>query len=128
MPLTFVGDLLFVSGTLLMAGGQAAAVLLLAGTNRGRRWLAPLTAAGRMGLTVYLTQTLAFTTLFYGYGLAQAYLLGPLAITAAAVTIFAFQLVACSWWLKRFPVGPAEWLWRAGTGSRLPRPQLQTRS
>ena len=128
VPLTFVGDLLFVSGTLLMAGGQAAAVLLLAGTNHGRRWLAPLTAAGRMGLTVYLTQTLAFTTLFYGYGFAQAFRLGPLAITAAAVTIFACQLVACSWWLKRFPVGPAEWLWRAGTGSRLPRPQLQTRS
>ena len=128
VPLTFVGDLLFASGTLLMAGGQAAALLLIAGTNSGRRWLAPLTAAGRMGLSVYLTQTLAFTTLFYGYGLAQAYRLGPLAITAAAVTIFACQLVACSWWLKRFPVGPAEWLWRAGTGSRLPRPQLQTRS
>ncbi len=115
VPLTFTGDLLFTSGTLLVATGEAAAVLLLADTRRGRRWLAPLAAAGRMGLSVYLTQTLAFTTLFYGYGLGQAYRLGPLAVTAAAVGIYAGQLLVCSWWLRRFRYGPAEWLWRTGT-------------
>lgn len=115
VPITFSGDLLFTSGTLLLAAGQAAAVLILAGTDRGRRWLGPLAAVGRMGLSVYLTQTIAFTTLFYGYGFGMAYRLGPPAITAIAVAIFAVQLFACSLWLQRFRYGPAEWLWRAGT-------------
>ena len=115
VPITFAGDLLFAGSTLLLAAGEAAAVLLLASTERWRRSLAPLAAVGRMGLTVYLTQTLAFTTLFYGYGFAQAYRLGPPAITAIAVAIFAVQLLACSLWLQRFRYGPAEWLWRAGT-------------
>lgn len=115
VPITFAGDLLFTGSTLLLAAGEAAAVLLLAGTEQGRRWLAPLAAVGRMGLTVYLTQTLAFTTLFYGYGYAQAYRLGPAAITGIALALFAVQLLACHLWLARFPYGPAEWLWRFGT-------------
>lgn len=115
VPITLCGDLLFTSGTLLLAAGYAATLFVVADTASGRRWVSPLAAVGRMGLTVYLTQTLAFTTLFYGYGFGQAYRLGPLVITAAALAIFAVQLATCSWWLRHFPQGPAEWLWRRGT-------------
>lgn len=119
---TLCGDLLFTSGTLLLAAGYAATLLAVADTARGRRWLSPLAAVGRMGLTVYLTQTLAFTTLFYGYGFGQAYRLGPLTITMAAIVIFSVQVVACSWWLRHFPQGPVEWLWRRGTYAGRPTP------
>jgi uncharacterized protein len=68
-----------------------------------------------MALTVYLTQTLVFTTLFYGYGFGQAFRLGPVAVSAWAVVIFAVQVAGCQWWLKRFRYGPAEWLWRSLT-------------
>ena len=111
----FVGDLLFTFGATALALGYAATLILAAQTPRGRVILAPLIAVGRLGLTVYLTQTLMFTTLFYGYGFGQAFKLGPAAVTAWAVVIFAVQVVACQWWLRYFRFGPVEWLWRSLT-------------
>jgi uncharacterized protein len=67
----------------------------------------------RLALTVYLTQTLMFTTLFYGYGLGQVFRLEPGADTAWAVVIFAVQVVVCQWRARRFRFGPMEWLWRS---------------
>jgi uncharacterized protein len=109
------GDLLFTFGCTALAFGYAAILILAFQTPRGRTVLAPLAGVGRLALTVYLTQTLIFTTLFYGYGFDQAYRLGPAAVTACAVVIFAVQIVACQWWLKYFLFGPVEWLWRSMT-------------
>ena len=110
-----VGDLLFAFGTAALALGYAATLILLAQTPRGRAAIAPLAAVGRLALTVYLTQSLVFTTLFYGYGFGQAFRLGPGAVTAWAVVIFAAQVIGCQWWSRRFRFGPMEWLWRSLT-------------
>ena len=109
------GDLLFTFGCTALALGYAAMLILAFQTPRGRTLLVPLAGVGRLALTVYLTQTLIFTTLFYGYGFGLAYRLGPAAVTASAAAIFAVQVVACQWWLKRFRFGPFEWLWRSLT-------------
>lgn len=109
------GDLLFVFGTVALAFGYAAMVILAAQTQKGRAVLSPLGGVGRMALTVYLTQTLIFTTLFYGYGFGAAFRMGPAAVTTFAVVIFTLQVVACQWWLRRFRFGPVEWLWRSFT-------------
>ena len=111
----FAGDLLFAFGTPALAFGYAATLVLAARTPRGRAALAPLAGVGRLALTVYLTQTLMFTTLFYGYGFGQAFRLGPVAVTAWAVVILGVQLVACQWWSRRFRFGPVEWMWRSLT-------------
>jgi uncharacterized protein len=111
----FAGDLLFAFGIAALALGYAATIILAAQTPRGRAALAPLAGVGRLALTVYLTQTLIFTTLFYGYGFGQAFRLGPSAVTAWAVVIFAVQVVVCKLWLRRFRFGPVEWLWRSVT-------------
>ena len=111
----FLGDLVFAFGTVALALGYAATIIIIAQTRRGRAMLKPLAAAGRLGLTVYLTQTLIFTTLFYGYGFGQAYRIGPVAVSGLALMIFALQVYACQWWLKRFRFGPAEWVWRSLT-------------
>jgi uncharacterized protein len=108
-----VGDLLFVFGSTALALGYAAALVLAAQTPGGRAALAPLARVGRLSLTVYLTQTLMFTTLFYGYGFGQAFRLGPAAVTGWAVALFTLQVVACQWWSRRFRFGPIEWLWRS---------------
>jgi uncharacterized protein len=110
-----VGDLLFVLGTTALALGYVAALVLAAQSPRGRAILTPLAAVGRLALTVYLLQTLLFTTLFHGYGFAQAFRLGPVAVTAWAVVFFAALVVACQWWARRFRLGPVEWLWRSLT-------------
>jgi uncharacterized protein len=109
------GDLLFAFGTTALALGYAAALILAAQTRRRRAVLSPLAVVGRLSLTVYLTQTLMFTTLFYGYGFGQAFRLGPAAVTGWAVAFFAVQVIACQWWSRRFLLGPMEWLWRSLT-------------
>jgi uncharacterized protein len=85
---------------------------------RINRWLA---AIGRMALTTYLTQSVVGVLIFYGYGLG---LYGKVPYTPMfflAVTIFALQIVASTWWLQRFQFGPVEWLWRSLTyGRRMP--------
>jgi len=111
----FAGDLLFTFGVTALALGYAATIVLAAQTSRGRAALMPLAGVGRLALTVYLTQTLMFTTLFYGYGFGQVFRLGPAIVTAWAVVIFAVQVVVCQWWLRRFRFGPVEWLWRSLT-------------
>ena len=111
----FAGDLLFAYGIAALALGYAATIILAAQTPRGRTILAPLAGVGRLALTVYLTQTLMFSTLFYGYGFGQVFRLGPTAVTAWAVLIFAVQVVVCQWWVRRFRFGPMEWLWRSLT-------------
>jgi uncharacterized protein len=118
------GDLLFAFGTPALALGYAATILLAAQTPGGKAALAPLASVGRLGLTVYLTQTLMFTTLFYGYGFGQAFRLGPAAVTAGTLVFFGVQVVVCQWWTRRFRFGPVEWLWRALTYVRWPPMRL----
>jgi uncharacterized protein len=121
VPLEFIGDLSFAYGSTALCFGYAAAIALMARNVRLRRIVQPLGPVGRMALTVYLTQTLAFTTLFYGYGLGQAYRMGPAAVTASAVLIYGLQILGCAWWVKRYRYGPAEWLWRGLTYMEFPR-------
>jgi uncharacterized protein len=108
-----VGDLLLAFGSTALTLGYGAALVLVAQTPRGRAALAPLAEVGRLALTVYLTQTLIFTTLFYGYGFGQVFRVGPVGVTVWAVMIFGAQVVACQWWSRRFLFGPMEWLWRS---------------
>jgi uncharacterized protein len=95
----------------------AAAVLLAWQTTRGRRWLLPLAASGRMALTVYLTQSLICTLIFAGYGLGlsgQPSWAGMLVLTFA---LYGVMMAGSVWWLKRHEFGPVEWLWRRATYS-----------
>lgn len=115
----FVGDFLFTFGSTALSLGYAAAIIVLAQHERWKRIVQPLGAVGRMALTVYLTQTLLFTTLFYGYAFGQVYRIGPAAVTAYAILFFAIQIAACAWWVRRFRFGPMEWLWRSLTYMRI---------
>jgi len=121
VPLEFIGNLSFAYGSTALCFGYAAAIALMARNVRWRHIVQPLGPVGRMALTAYLTQTLAFTTLFYSYGLGQAYRMGPASVTASAVLIFGLQIVVCAWWVKRYRFGPAEWLWRGLTYMEFPR-------
>lgn len=111
----FLGDLLFTYGSTALALGYAAGIVLVAQKPGWQLALRPLQNLGKMALTVYLSGTLMFTTLFYGWGFGQLFLLGPTATTAYAALFLILQLLFCTWWLSRFRFGPAEWLWRSLT-------------
>jgi len=109
------------------ASGLAyAAILLLAfQTNVGARLLAPLAATGRMALTTYLTQSVVCTTLFYSYGLGWFGRVGYTGMFEITFVLFAVQMAASVWWLRRYRFGPAEWLWRTLTYGRAPAMRVE---
>lgn len=115
MAIRFLGDVLFLFGSTALALGFAAGIVLLAEQGKWKNAFSPLQSLGRMGLTIYLSGTLMFTLLFYGYGFGQLYLLGPVATTAYAVVFFALQIIFSSCWLRFFRYGPVEWIWRCLT-------------
>lgn len=125
VPVQFFGDVLFTYGSTLLALGYAAGITLLAQTEYGRRLLTPLGATGRLALTVYLSGTVMFGALFYGFAFGQVFWLGPAAVTGYAVLFFAIQIVFSMWWSNRFRFGPMEWLWRALTYLKFPPMKLQ---
>ena len=112
------GDMVYLGATLLLTGAWFVSVWCW---TRGDRFIALRTrvaSAGRVSLSAYLSQTLIFTTVFYGYGLGKAFQWGPFAVCCFAVMIYLAQLVVCHWWCQRFRLGPMEWLWRSLTNLR----------
>jgi uncharacterized protein len=110
---------------LLLAWGNAVVYAtvfaLLVSVPAGARLLGPLAAVGRMSLTTYLTQSLVSVTLFYHYGFGWFGRVGHVGMLTVTVTLFAVQMAASVWWLRRYRFGPMEWLWRsAAYGKRQP--------
>lgn len=67
---------------------------------------------GIMTLTNYLTQTVIYSLLFFGFGLG---LLGEIHLTwlvVIAVITYFLQVVFSYYWLQYFRYGPMEWIWR----------------
>lgn len=103
-----------VSGALALA--SAGALLLRDGLATTRA----LAAVGRLALTNYLLQSLVMTTLALGYGFALFGRVGYAQAIGMGLVLYALQLVASRWYLRRFRFGPVEWLWRALTYGRAP--------
>lgn len=101
-----------------LAAFYLAAIVLLFQRPRWRRVLTVLAPAGRMPLTVYLSQSLIMTFLLFGWGLGWNERLAPAGHLALAIAVFAVQLAACTLWLRRFRFGPLEWLWRVAIYGR----------
>ena len=96
----------------------AAAVTLMVQHYGWQQRLKAMAAVGRMSLTNYLLISFVVTTVFYSYGFG---LYGTITVVGGfllALSIYIVQLLLCSWWLKRYRYGPAEWLWRSLTYGR----------
>ena len=102
-------------GTLALALGYGAGLLLLFERPVARRALAPLAPLGQMALTNYLLQSVIFGFVFYGYGLGQFGKMSVTRATQVGVLVYVAQIAASAWWLRRFRFGPVEWAWRCVT-------------
>lgn len=90
---------------------SAAYIWLLVRAERhpaAQRCLWPLAQAGRMSLTLYLSQSLLCALLFTGYGLGWVGQLTLAQTLGTAVAIYAAQVMVATWWLARFSTGPLE--------------------
>ena len=112
------GDMVYLGATLLLTGAWFVSVWCWIRSDRFIALRTRVASAGRVSLSAYLSQTLIFTTVFYGYGLGKAFQWGPFAVCCFAVMVYLAQLVICHWWCQRFRLGPMEWLWRSLTNLR----------
>jgi uncharacterized protein len=93
--------------------GYAAGVIVAVEFTASRRILGAFAPLGRMAFTNYLVQSLAFSWIFFGYGLGYFGHWGAARTLFLGVIFYACQLVCSAWWLRRFRFGPVEWLWRS---------------
>ncbi|GIP33806.1 DUF418 domain-containing protein [Paenibacillus sp. J2TS4] len=93
-------------------------ITLLALLVRKKAWeqaLEPLANVGRMAFTNYIMQSVLCTLIFYSYGLGWYGQVGPLTGSLIALIVFGLQLLFSALWLRRFKMGPLEWIWRTVT-------------
>jgi uncharacterized protein len=86
------------------------------------RWQARLVRfgpAGRMALSVYLSQTVIGALIFFGCGLGLLGRVGNIITMPMGLAVFALQVWASRAWLTRFRFGPLEWVWRSLTWFRV---------
>jgi uncharacterized protein len=79
----------------------------------------PLSAAGQMAFTNYLTQSIIMTSIFYG-GRGPG-LFGTMTLAEQAMIVGGVWLAQLIWsplWLMAFRYGPFEWIWRSLTLGR----------
>jgi uncharacterized protein len=79
------------------------------------------TPLGKMALTNYLSQSIVCTLIFYGYGLGCFQQLPRAWHIPFALAFIALQVIFSSWWLKRYNLGPVEYIWRWLTYGKRPK-------
>jgi len=110
----FIGGLYNYWASLLVAGGWIG-LLITIWRRAPRTLIAPFVAVGRTAFSCYILTSLICTTIFYGHGFGWfGYVSRPgqLLITLA---VWITLLTVAPLWLRRFPFGPLEWLWRTVT-------------
>jgi uncharacterized protein len=102
-------------GSVLVGLGWVGAVLLV---HRRRAVPRAVVAVGRTALSNYLLATILCTTVFYGHGLGLFGAVDRVGQMAVVGVVWAIQLIVSPWWLRRFAMGPAEWVLRCVTHRR----------
>ena len=106
-------------GRVLLAMGWLGVVLLICKAP-WMKWLrAGLGGVGRMALSNYLAHSIIAAVFFIGLGYYGQMSRTELYYVVAAM--WAFNIVFSLTWLSFFQIGPAEWLWRAGTYGAWPK-------
>jgi len=104
----------------LMALGYVGVVMLVCRAQLARGFRRVTAAVGRMALSNYLFQTLVCTTIFYGHGLGLFERVSRSQLMLIVVGVWILQVIFSLLWLRRFQIGPAEWLWRTLTYGKRP--------
>ncbi|WP_409304611.1 DUF418 domain-containing protein [Peribacillus sp. SCS-155] len=95
-------------------------VVLILQNGKIYKLLAPFSYPGRLSMSNYLLQSIISTLLFYSYGLG---LYGEVSFTWGTILvfiIFGIQILASIWWLRKFRLGPVEYVWRTLTYGKVP--------
>lgn len=115
--------LLMVGGSLMSLGYLSCITLLVESGRAAGLWRA-LSNAGRMALSVYLTESLVAAGVMYHWGLGRFATYSLAERMGFVLLVFPLLVLAANVWLRVFRMGPMEWLWRTLTYLR-PQPLLR---
>lgn len=90
--------------------GLLGLVMVVLMTGALGRLAVPIQAIGRMALTNYVGQSLITAIIFYAFGLVGKF--GFAQLMGIAALIWIFQAIFSVFWLKRYEMGPLEWMLR----------------
>ncbi|MBS4193627.1 DUF418 domain-containing protein [Lederbergia citri] len=102
----------------LLGIAYIAIIVLLMSYGPVVKVLKPLASAGRMSITIYLTQSIIGTLIFYNYGLGLYGQVSMAKGTLLAIAIYVIQVIIAEIWLSKFKYGPVEKFWRFLTYGR----------
>ncbi|MBS4198659.1 DUF418 domain-containing protein [Bacillus sp. FJAT-49732] len=102
----------------LLGIAYVAIIVLLMSYRPFVKLLKPFASAGRMSITIYLSQSIIGTLIFYNYGLGLYGQVSMATGTLLALAIYVIQVILAEIWLSKFRYGPVEKLWRLLTYGR----------
>jgi uncharacterized protein len=105
-------SVLITLSSVVLAMGYGATIIALYAFTQVRSGLGVFGSLGRMAFSNYLTQSLIFGWIFFGYGLGLFGRMSPSQAMLLGIAVYVAQIIISQWWLKRFRFGPMEWLWR----------------
>jgi len=105
---------------LSMAIFYGSSIILLFHYKKASRLLEYMANMGKMSVSNYLAQSIIATTIFYAYGLGLYGKIGYFFGIVLTIVIYVIQLYASTCWLKRYRIGPVEYVWRLGTYLKRP--------
>lgn len=99
-------------GALFLALGYVGVVMMACRANWMPATRRRLAAVGRMALTNYLMQSVMCATVFYGWGFSFWQKMSFHEVGVVVLGIWTLQMLWSPVWLRRFPYGPTERMWR----------------
>jgi len=110
-----IGNLPNYIGSILVAFGHIALVMIILKAGALQSLMARFAAVGRMAFTNYLMHSVVMTTIFYGYGFGLYGQVPRFWQMGFVLVLLGFQLWFSPYWLDKYRFGPAEWAWRSLT-------------
>ena len=95
--------------------GHASLIMLIFRSRLAPWLMKALSNVGQMAFSNYLMQSIICSLFFYGYGFGNYNKLAFHQLFYVVGSVWIFQLIFSSIWLRYFRFGPFEWLWRSLT-------------
>jgi uncharacterized protein len=98
-------------GGIILALGYCSVLAVAVKKGWFTRTFSALGHIGKMALTNYLFQSIACTTIFYGYGFGLFGKLQRYETAYIVLAVLILQTLLSNWWLQKHKKGPLEKLW-----------------
>lgn len=102
-------------GVVPLALAYVGLLMLLFRKKLGNKMLIVLAPVGKMAFTNYMLQSLIGNFVFLNAGLGYGGQVGVVCYMLFGISVYIFQVVLSSIWLRYFQYGPVEWVWRSLT-------------